>query len=66
MKILLKIIIALLLITNCRDKISTEPESEIYKYEVPKQINDGWNVASADEVNLNQSKLTNMIIDLSD
>jgi len=51
----------ILFLISCRDEGSSEPETELYKYSLPVEINDGWVTSGLKEVNLNEEKLTEMV-----
>jgi CubicO group peptidase (beta-lactamase class C family) len=60
------ILFLVLILISCRDKSSIEPEVITYVYEIPEQIDDGWEVGSVEEVSLNVNNLTEMINEIDE
>jgi len=60
------ILILVFFILSCRDTNNLESEAQNYTYAVPSQIDDGWQVASADDVGISIENLDNMVKDLDE
>lgn len=68
MKIYFKIFLGLIILLHsfaCRDKSILENTEQNYKYEIPQKLDDEWDVASLNDVNFDEQKLTKMIDEIS-
>ncbi len=63
---IVNILFLVLILISCRDKSTIEPEVSTFKYEIPLQIDDGWDVGSVGEASLDEKSLTEMINEIAD
>ncbi|MCB0730364.1 MAG: serine hydrolase [Ignavibacteriae bacterium] len=62
---LILLLFSFLILVSCRDKSINENVDPFYQYEIPSKIDDDWEVASVEDVDLDKDKLTKMIDEIS-